>query len=493
MNIVSFLSGLKEKNIHVRLNGDDLKVSGIKKDTSADILRELKENKPALLSFLRRFEDEKPSAIPKAPELELYPISNAQRQLWLIDQTTAAGAAYNLFYAQDWNNYLDLEVLELSMRTLVSRHEVLRTVFREVDGDAFQKILSPEEANFKLRVFNAPSSRESCLSRIASEEAGHVFDLQNGPLLRLLVVTFSEKQHVLLLTTHHIVSDGWSMQLLVQELGTCYIALQKKMDPELEPLAIQYKDFAYWQQLPEMRQAYKAHKAYWLSALSGGMPLIDLPADRTRPSVKTYRGAHAQLAVSLPVLQQINELCQRTGCRMLSFLTSVFKTLVYRYTNEPDIAMGMPVAGRIYPELQAQVGYYVNMVVLRTQLQAHGSFEQLMVQVEQNLHKAYEHQEFPFDHLIEELGVRHDPSRSPLFDLLVSYEKKNMLLMEQPMNDKPSLTVSKFDLEADFMEYSDGLLVCLTYNVGLFSRERMDRLLGHFECLMLQALQNPAA
>lgn len=494
MNIISFLSELREKNINIRLNGDDLKVSGLKKDTSSEIIEQLKQNKSELLNFLRRSGESTWTGFPPAPIMDVYPISNAQRQLWLVDQTTDVGPAYNLFFKQEWNNVLDLNVLEQSMRFLMQRHEILRTVFMDADGDVKQKILSVEESGFRVRKMSyTGDDKDSFIQSVERTEASYKFDLQQGPLLRMLVVSFGETQHMLLFAMHHIITDGWSIQILMQELSSCYIDISKGTVPALPPLALQYKDFACWQQLPATQKEQKKHRVYWMSVLERERAIIDLPVDRPRPPVKTYVGSATQVKVPLHILQQINEVCVQCNCRIFSFLTAVFKTLVYRYTQEPDILAGMPVSGRIYPELQNQIGYYVNMVVLRTNMQAAFSFQQLAMQIEQNMHEAYDHQEYPFDRLMDDLSVRHDAGRSPLFDLMINYDKKSTLLFDSAAPKAPPMAVSKFDLEADFIEYSDGLLIGLTYNKALFSMERMERLAQHFECLMLNAINNPAA
>jgi tyrocidine synthetase III len=494
MNIISFLSELREKNISIRLNGDDLKVSGLKKDTSSEIIEQLKQNKSELLNFLRRSGEAAWTGFPPAPVMDAYPISNAQRQLWLVDQTTDVGHAYNLFFRQEWNNVLDLDVLDQSMNFLVRRHEILRTVFVDADGDVKQKILGVEECGFRIRKMSyTGNDKETFIQSIERTEASHKFDLQQGPLLRMLVVSFGETQHMLLFTMHHIITDGWSIQVLMQELSSCYIDIGKGDAPSLPPLALQYKDFACWQHLPATQKEQSRHKLYWTSVLQGERAIVDIPADRPRPPVKTYVGSATQVKVPLQILQQINEVCQQCNCRIFSFLTAVFKTLIHRYTSENDILAGMPVSGRIYPELQNQIGYYVNMVVLRTNMQAAFSFEQLVRQIEKNMHETYEHQEYPFDKLMDDLSVRHDASRSPLFDLMINYDKKSTLLFDSAAPKAPLLAVSKFDLEADFVEYSDGLLIGFTYNKALFSMERMERLAQHFECLMLNALSDPSA
>lgn len=494
MNIISFLSELREKNISIRLNGDDLKVSGLKKDTSSEIIEQLKQNKSELLNFLRRSSEAAWTGFPAAPVMDAYPISNAQRQLWLVDQTTDVGPAYNLFFKQEWNNVLDFSVLERSMRFLLQRHEILRTVFLDADGDVKQKVLHVEESGFRVRKMSyTGNDRETFVQGVERTEGAHRFNLQEGPLLRMLVVSFGETQHLLLFTMHHIITDGWSIQVLMQELSSCYIDISKGGSPQLPPLALQYKDFACWQHLPATQKEQKKHRAYWMNVLGGERAIIDLPADRPRPPVKTYNGSATQVKVPLHILQQINEICQQCNCRIFSFLSAVFKTLVYRYTKETDILAGMPVSGRIYPELHSQIGYYVNMVVLRTNLQQASSFRQLAKQIEQNMHEAYEHQEYPFDKLMDDLSVRHDASRSPLFDLMINYDKKSTLLFDTVAPKTPPMAVSKFDLEADFIEYSDGLLIGFTYNKALFSMERMERLAQHFECLMLAAIQDPGA
>ncbi|MGB8193075.1 MAG: amino acid adenylation domain-containing protein, partial [Chitinophagaceae bacterium] len=492
--IISFLSDLRQKNISIKLNGDDLKVSGLKKDTSPDIIDQLKRNKAELLSFLRRSEETTWTGIPIAPAMEVYPISNAQRQLWLMDQTADVGPAYNLFFKQEWNNILDIAVLEHAVQFLLQRHEILRTVFTDISGEIRQKVLSIQETGFELRkvVYNGDNV-DGFLHNQERTEASYIFNLRTGPLFRMQVVSFSEKEHVLLFTMHHIISDGWSVQLLLQELSSSYIDIKNNQLPSIDPLAVQYKDFACWQQLPATQRDLKKHRAYWLSVLAGERAQIDLPADKRRPSVKTYAGKQVRAKISLDVLQQINELCQRYNCRIFSLMTAVLKTLVYRYTNETDILAGMPVSGRIYPELQNQIGYYVNMVVMRTNMQAAHSFEQLVLQTEQNMHHAYEHQEYPFDQLLDDLDIRHDASRSPLFDLMITYDKKSTFLFDQLVPDEAPMSISKFDLETDFIEYSDGMLLGFTYNMALFSKERIERMAQHFIYLLLNVLNDPAA
>lgn len=424
-----------------------------------------------------------------------YALSHAQRRLWILDQIEEDRLAYNMPVVYQLNGTLDLEALKASFQSLINRHDILRTSFGTKDGEPRQKVHEKVPFEWTYTDLSHQALSEHELSEIMQPEVDRTFDLTKAPLLRVTLYRVSPSQHLLLFCTHHIVSDGWSSEILFNELTQWYNYHSVSESLTLADLPIQYADYSAWQmQMLEGDQMH-AHRNYWNKQFQGVIPVLNLPTDRTRPAIKTFRGATVSKRLSTGQTEELRELSKVKGVSMFMLLMTLVKALVYRYSRQEDIIVGFPVAGRDHKELENQVGFYVNTLALRTQLSGRSDFNELLQNVKEGILKAYQHQQYPFDLLLEELDLKRDISRSPLFDVMVVYQNaahteatqvhmKGLVVEEKELES----TVSKFDLILNFKESKNHVDLLIEYNTDLFDQARMNRMLDHYDQLISSVL-----
>ncbi|EAU61767.1 linear gramicidin synthetase subunit B, partial [Stigmatella aurantiaca DW4/3-1] len=359
-----------------------------------------------------------PPLAPVSREGEL-PTSFAQYRLWFLDQLQTGGYSYNVPVGMRLLGPLDREALERSLQEIIRRHEVLRTTFVSSGGRTVQ-VISPE-VRLALAVENleglAPSEREGEAQRRAREEAQRPFELSHGPLLRATVLRLAKEEHVLLLVMHHIVTDGWSINVLLRELSQLYPVFVAGGVPALPALAIQYADFAVWQRRWLQGEVLEAQRSYWKKTLAGAPQALELPADRPRPQVQTSQGAQLSVQLPLALSQEIRALSHREGATLFMTLLAAFQALLARYSGQTDIVVGSPIAGRNRQEVEGLVGLFVNTLALRADVQGSLSFQALLAQVREACLGAYAHQDLPFEQVVEALQLDRDLSRTPLFQV----------------------------------------------------------------------------
>ena len=434
-----------------------------------------------------------------APAAAHYAVSPAQRRLWVLDRMEALGAAYNIPALTLLDGALHIDALRQALTALVDRHEALRTTFMEVDGEPRQRIhQSAADIGFRLEVTDlreAANPIRRARTR-ALREIEIPFDLGRAPLLRARLYHLAEQRYLFLLTMHHIVSDGWSMDVLVRELLALYQAFAEGNANPLPPLRIQYKDYAHWQNERLARTEADRQRAYWVARLSGEIPVLALPTDQPRPALQSFRGAAHEFVLERAATQALFELGRAHGATGFMTLLALVKTLLYRYTGQEDLIVGSPVAGREHADLEGQVGFYINMLALRDNIQGSDSFERVLERVRDSVTTAFEHQNYPFDRLVEELDLQRDMGRSPLFDVAVTLQNA-----PDPISQLPNLgttlielptSSSKFDLTFFFTELETGdLHALIEYSTDLFQPARIERLAGHFQELAASVRRDP--
>ncbi|MBD2234787.1 non-ribosomal peptide synthetase [Phormidium tenue] len=436
------------------------------------------------------------------------PLSFAQQRLWFLYQLAPHNPFYNVPAAIHLKGALDRSALERSLQEIVHRHAALRTRFTTVDGQPVQ-VVEPN-ANVELAVVNlqavAISERDRIRQQLAAAEAQRPFNLTTDSLVRMTLLHFDAAESVLLLTMHHIVADGWSLGILIRELGYFYTAFVEDRSPTLPPLPIQYADFARWQHNWLQGEVLEKQLSYWRQQLQD-LPVLELPSDRPRPAVQTYRGATYPVHISPALSQALETFSQQSGTSLFMTLLAAFQTLLYRYTGQEDIAIGTPIANRHRSEVEGLIGFFVNSLVMRSELSGNPTFRELLEQVRQVALGAYEHQDLPFEKLVEELDPDRDLSRNPLFQVAFALQNAPM----QPL-DLPALTLepapldsasTRFDLEVhlwepahglkSFWRSQDGLGGFISYSTDLFDRDRIARLVGHFKTLLEGIVANPDA
>ncbi len=431
---------------------------------------------------------------PVAPA-EDYHLSHAQRRLWLSHQFEENPVAYNIAEALRLEGNLDKDALFEALKALSVRHEALRTTFLNVGGEPKQKIHPVFDFQLEEIDLSQKKNPDQHAQTLVQQEVHQPFDLEKGPLVRVKLIKLCSTAHVLFINLHHIICDGWSVEVMVQELGTLYRAFHRGETNPLLPLSIQYKDYAAWQQKWLEGQQAQEDRAYWHQKLSGNLPILELPTDRPRPAIQTFPGNSFWIEMEEELTQEIQKLMQAQKVTLFMGLIALVKILLYRYSGQEDIIVGTPVAGRRHADLEDQIGCYLNTLALRNSLGGSQSFETFLVQVKQTTLEAYEHQEYPFDRLLDELNLERNLAHSPLFDIMVvlqNQEQSPLILEELSVQEFPcALEVSKFDIAFNFMERSQRLLCEMIYNTDLFDQESISQMGEHFQMLVQSVIDDP--
>jgi amino acid adenylation domain-containing protein len=426
---------------------------------------------------------------------EGYPVSHAQRRLWIVDQMVEGFGAYNIPIALELEGGLNRAALRGALQAIVRRHESLRTTFAVVGGAVRQFVHEDMDLPWEEFDLSDDADRGERARRIAAEHASRPFDLARGPLLRAGLVRLAPDRHLFLFNIHHIVSDLASLGVLVRELSAGYEAVVPGRPPSL-PLPVQYKDFAAWQNRLLAGDEAARHRAYWHSHLAAPLSPLHLPADFARPPLKAHGGKVCRTVLDAGLTERARQLGLRHGMTLFMVLAASLKVLLHRYTGQEDIIIGFPLAGRDHPDLAGQIGCFVNTVALRDCLTAADSFASVLGRVRQTMLGAYEHQVYPFDQLVEELDLPRDMSRSPVFDVsvgLANAEQDTLRLGELKVSSyDDGFAAAKFDLSFDFYETSNGgLELAITYRTDLFGEERVRHMAAHYVRLTACAVAHP--
>ncbi len=435
--------------------------------------------------------------IPQPRDTNKFPLSFAQKRLWFLDQLEPNRPIYNLPDSHSFTGPLDLKALEHSLSEIVRRHEILRTTFQIVDGEPVQVIAAPQAMALDVIDLSASpeAERETEAQRLANEEAQQPFDLSRGPLFRVRLIRLGEAEHVLLLTMHHIISDGWSMGVMARELGVLYEAYKAGQSSPLPELPIQYADFAVWQREWLQGEMLEQQLAYWRQQLGGELPELELPVDRPRPARQSYRGAAENIELSDEVRRRLKGIGRESGATLFMTLLAAFNVLLWRYSQQAEILVGTPIANRNRAETENLIGFFVNTLVLRTKLRGAETFRELLEQVRETTLGAYEHQDVPFEKLVEELQPERSLSRHPLFEVLFTLQdggELNLSGLELTWMDTES-DIAKFDLSFFISETDTGLYAWFEYDIELFEASTIARMLKHFEMLVEGIAANPEA
>lgn len=426
------------------------------------------------------------------------PLSFAQQRLWFLDQFQSNSAFYNLAAAARLQGDLNVPALEQSLNEIIRRHEVLRTNFvTQEDGQAVQ-IIHPS-TGFSMPVINLQhlpvNEQEIEIQRLAIAQAQQPFDLANQLLIRAKLLVLSPTEHILLFCMHHIVSDGWSMGVFLQETAAIYAAFSQGQPTPLPELAIQYVDFAVWQRQWLKGDVKDVQLAYWQKQLAGAPALLELPTDQPRPAVQTFQGTHQAFSLSEELTTAIDSLSRQESVTPFMTLLAAFNILLYRYTGQTDILVGSPIANRNHGEIEGLIGFFVNTLVLRTDISGNPTFRELLERVKEVSLGAYAHQDLPFELLVEALQPERNLSHTPLFQVA-------FVLQNAPMPDieLPGLTLSsflpdnktaKFDLTLILEKTANGWLGIWEYNTDLFVASTIERITGHFQTLLAGIIAQP--
>ncbi|HEX2093844.1 MAG TPA: amino acid adenylation domain-containing protein, partial [Longimicrobiaceae bacterium] len=440
-----------------------------------------------------------PPIVPVVRDEEI-PLSFAQQRLWFIDQLQPGSPAYNLAYALRVSGALDPRVLEQALTALVRRHETLRTVFAVVDGAPVQVIRDADAAPVSVPVTDLRGLpvefRQVEVERLAEEEALAPFDLAAGPLLRTRAVRLGDAEWGLLLTLHHIVSDGWSQDLLVDEVSELYGAFSEGREPSLPELPVQYADFAAWQRAWLSGETLERQLGYWRERLTGASPVLELPTDRPRAQVHDTHGASVPLVVAPAVARGVRALARREGATLFMTLLAAWQALLARYSGHDDVLVGSPIAGRTRLETEGLIGFFVNTLMLRAELGDDPSFRALLGRARETTLGAFQHQEIPFERLVEELAPERSLSHAPFVQVILSLSEAGRRPPRlggaelEPLAAGAGQT-ARFDLSLGVAQEEEGLGGSLVYRTALFDATTAERMVGHFAALLAAVAADP--
>jgi amino acid adenylation domain-containing protein len=437
---------------------------------------------------------EVPPLQPAARGQEL-PLSFAQQRLWFLDQLEANSTAYTIPFSVIVEGKLDIAALDASLQEVIRRHESLRTTYHSDGGRPHQVIA--EHMTLPLPVADLQNSVESMrmtlARRILQEETLKPFDLQRGPLIRVWLLRLQPQEHVVTIMMHHIVSDAWSVGVFMREITMLYTAFTQNKPSPLPPLPIQYADFALWQHQYLQKKTLQAHLDYWRKQLAGAKAL-ELPTDHPRPEAQNYRGASYPFALPAHLTSALTSLSQQEGVTTFMTLLAAFQTLLYRMSGQTDIVLGTDMAGRNHVETEPLIGFFVNLLVLRTDLSGMPTFRMVLRRVREVVLDAYTYQDMPFEMLVEHLRLERHGNRTPLINLL--FVMQNVPLTSERLSNltfKPfqsEVTTAKFDLALFVHESPDGLRGTVNYSTDLFGQRTIATLVSRFQQILQQSVLN---
>jgi amino acid adenylation domain-containing protein len=432
---------------------------------------------------------------PVAGSEDRYPLSYAQRRLWLLEQMNPESAAYNMTAAFLLEGTLDPAIVRAALRSLVQRHEILRTGFALDSGEPRQFIF-PESDCLSLVNLEDLSDAESRVDVLLTSEGRQRFDLLRGPVFRAALYRLDGRRAVLAFHMHHIVSDGWSIRVLIDDLIAFYRFHQGEVSVGPTPLELQYKDYAAWQQEPQFVETLEAQRRYWHGQLASPRPVLDLPCDIARPLLQTFTGSRRSFSIAAADAAAFRRLARTCSAGMFMSWTALVKALLFRYAGQDEIIVGTPVAGREHAVLERLAGVFVNTLALRNTVKGDENFVDLLTAVRRTVIGALENQTYPFDLLVEELVRNRDTSRSAFFDVVVTAGSEDAPAIEHPgIVARPwriSQPISKFDLSFEFTEKPDGSVECeIEYNRDLFLPGRIERMETHLRTLLSSVIASP--
>ena len=437
--------------------------------------------------------------IDPAPRQNGYALSSSQRRIWIVSQHKEASIAYNIPGAYTVEGELNVPALEYGLQQLITRHEILRTVF-SMNGSGELLAITSDSHGSVLASFDLRDEEDidAALAARIDEACRQPFDLATGPLLRVALYRTGPDKWIFFFVLHHIIADAWSIELLMKELMQHYVAYAAGKEEQPAALAFQYKDYAYWQQQRLHNGAMTDQMDYWMARLSGDLPVLDLPSALRRPAVRTYNGTITRMTLDREFVRQLQALSRRMGATLFMGLLAVIKALVYKYSGHEDILIGSPIAGRDVAELEDQIGCYLNLVALRTAISDEDTFRTLLVRVKQITLEAYEHGAYPFDELVGRLSPRQDKGRDVVFDLFMDLHEADEVGWDRLFcgctvrpYELPRHSVSKFDLTLLFTQTPDDLHLLCEYNTDVYDAGTAELFLQRLAWLLRSVVTNP--
>ncbi|PIF30220.1 amino acid adenylation domain-containing protein [Flavobacterium sp. 9] len=502
MNIELLLKELIENKVKLSVKEDKLLCQLPEKGIDDALFSKLQQHKEEVKQFIQ---NTKKNKLIKSPILKQdknaldKPLSFAQQRLWVLDQIEGS-THYNISNALLLKGNLNKAIFQKAFDTILERHEVLRTVYDlDKNGNAIQ-IVQPfvpiQIGNEDLRSFNK-EEQDTIINKIQTEESKKVFNLKSDIMLRVKLLQIKEDEFIAVVNMHHIATDGWSIGILINEFNTLYTAYSQGKSNPLTELEIQYSDYAHWQQEILKDEKLEELKSYWLNQLSDLPPVHNLPLDYARPKVQTFEGNTIYSQIDSTTLNSLKKICDKEGATLFTGLHTIFGILLARYSNETDIIMGTPIANREQSEVKNLIGFFVNMLVLRSNLSQNESFVTLINRNKEMMYDAFSHQQMPFDMLVSELQPKRNPNYSSLFQIMFVLQNNERAEPKLPELSLKQIEQSKpfamYDLSFTVNEDENGLSLSWEYNKDIFKRESIERMSNHFERLFKSLIEFPNA
>lgn len=512
-------TGIGADDDFFEMGGDSLKalmlINRIRRETGADIaIQEMFENKTT--ASLASLTDERlrlsqegnavaattqDTLIPVLPPGDAgYPLSSSQYRLWMLDQLENGLAAYNIHRQVELNGDYDVKAFTRAVYALLDRHEILRTSFRKDAAHQVRQWITPtEELDFHITTVDLRGENDPMVAarELIAADVNQPFDLENAPLLRAALLQVEDHRYIFHYNMHHIISDGWSLGVIANDVITFYQAFVQGADPALEPLRVQYRDYASWQ-LAELNSGKAAtSQQYWKNLLQGELPLVDFPSTLARPAIKTQRGHTIECYLPADLTRQLKSFAREHDGSLFIVLLALWETLVYRYTGLEDVVTGSAVSGRNHADMENQIGFFVNTIVFRNQPDPRAGFLQHFRQVKSQALQSYAHQSYPFDRVVEDLNPKRQLNRNALFDILLVLQntgKKQELTQFTPdttqFYDRGN-TPAKLDMELNFGEIGDYLSFSINYHPEVYDAALIQSIMRHFSTLASACMQTP--
>ena len=437
-------------------------------------------------------------SIPKAPQSVSYPISSTQKQLWILSQFEGGTMAYNISIAVKIKGALDTDKLEKSFQMLLNRHEILRTTFQWNEKGTIEQFIAGQgtvHLNIEKVEFLSEENNEHAIKQYINAANEAPFDLQKAPLLKVSLIRTNHNEHLVFFSMHHIIGDGWSLEIIINEVLRSYNDLTSQRETGVQELGIQFKDFVSWRN--GQKEDYLQSEAYWLGQFTGELPVLTIPSLKDRPLTKTFNGGKKSHQFSYDFTNELKAFAQNQDITLFMALLSGVNVLLYTYSNQEDIIIGTPLAGRNHPDTESLIGLFLNIIPIRSRIQTEGTFESFLQKQKSNLLHSFRHQDYPLIDLIEKLDLDRDASRSPLFDVMMSLNAENKIIDYSAFR---AFEIESFEIEKEAAQFdlnfvfnqSGPLGLTIEYNTDIFEAFEIERIFSDFEKIWNKAFANPA-
>lgn len=499
MDILKILNILEENQVFLSLDGEDLEISFEQDEIGDEIIELLKSNKQLLVDYLKKVQKQDAfKSIPTADVSENYELSSSQMRLWILSQFEEASLAYNMPFHIVLDSSYEIPLLKKAINCVIERHEILRTVFKSNDnGQIRQWVIPASEFSFEAEVvdYSLSADAKALADKAILEDSYKKFDLEKGPLLRAIFFRISPTETVFYYNMHHIISDGWSMEVLSTDVIRHYNVIKNDSGEKIAPLAIQYKDFAVWQQNLLNSKKGQESKEYWSTILKNPVSTFHFPSANSRPLEKTFSGYKLKYYLQENEFRKLKNFSSQYSGSLFNTILAVWNLVFYKYTGNEELIIGTPYAGRFHTDLESQIGFYVNTIVLKNTINPDVNFADFYKSVVKNTLEAINHQNYPFDALLDDIKLDKDFSRNPIFDVMIALQNSSDVSVDLDGQLGQIIEIgkcySKFDFEINHYEEGNTLAVQFEYNTDIYERESIEQLLRGFQFVLNTVLDNP--